>query len=234
MNMRLSNRMEGVIAMVTLHNSVCDVGCDHGFVSIALVERGISPKALAMDVNEGPLCRADKHISEAGLEHKITTRLSDGLKEYEKGEAQTLIIAGMGGPLIQDILSFDKEKSRSFSELILSPQSEIPEFRMFLSESGYEIKDEEMILEDGKFYVIIKAVPGERVMLTEDQLAFGPVLLEKRHPVLKEFLDNEANKKQTVLCKLLSTETTDAVDLRIEEIKRELDLIGEVRKNFFS
>ena len=219
--------------MVTPRNKVCDVGCDHGFVSIALVERGISPSALAMDVNKGPLRRADEHIHEAGLENRITTRLSDGLKEYSIGEAQTLIIAGMGGALIRQILEREEEKTRSFDELILSPQSEIPEFRMFLSNFGYEIKDEEMVLEDGKFYVIIKGVPGKQVMLTEEQLFFGPVLLKKKHPVLKEFLDNEANKKQTVLCKLLSTRTTDAIDMRIEELRKELDLIGEVKRNFF-
>lgn len=223
--------------MVTPKNSVCDVGCDHGFVSIALVDRGISPRALAMDVNKGPLSRADLHIREAGLSEKITTRLSDGLKEYEKGEAETLIIAGMGGPLIQDILEFNPDKSRSFSELILSPQSEIPEFRIFLSKEGYEITDEEMILEDEKFYVIIKAVPakettGERAGLSGLQSEFGPILLKKMHPVLKEFLDIEANKKQTILCKLQSTKTTEAVDLRIEEIRKELDLIGEAQALF--
>lgn len=156
----LSKRLRAVTAMVTAGNRVCDVGCDHGFVSIFLAQQGISPGVLAMDVRSGPLGAAREHIVERGLGHLIETRLSDGLHNYNFGEADTLICAGMGGRLMMRILSDDKAKTDSFRELILQPQSEIEQFRAWLRSQGYRIADENMIEEDDKFYPMMRVTPG--------------------------------------------------------------------------
>lgn len=156
----LSERLRAVAAMVTAGNRVCDVGCDHGFVSIFLAQQGISPGVLAMDVRSGPLGAAREHIAERGLEHIIETRLSDGLHNYNVGEADTLICAGMGGRLMMRILSDDRDKTNSFRELILQPQSEVEQFRAWLRSRGYRITDENMIEEDGKFYPMMRAETG--------------------------------------------------------------------------
>lgn len=157
----LSERLGAVAAMVTEGNRVCDIGCDHGFVPIYLLQQGISPGALAMDVREGPLEQARIHIKAYGLETLIEARISDGLAAFRKGEADTLICAGMGGRLMMRILSEEKEKAASFRELILQPQSEIQQFRSFLRGQGYLLTDENMIEEDGKFYPMMKAVKSE-------------------------------------------------------------------------
>jgi len=225
----LSQRLQCVCDMVTKGHSVADVGCDHGFVSIYLVHNNISPKALCMDVNEGPLLRAAMHIKEYKLSKKITTRLSNGLREYVKGESDTLIIAGMGGPLMQDILSYEKEKTDDFMEMILSPQSQIKEFRMFLYDNGYEIADESMVKEDDKFYVIIKALKApEKIVLPEEEYSYGPVLLKKKDMVLKEYLDKEFGKHNDILCKLKEgrfSSDSDRIDKRIEAIKNDIIII---------
>ena len=152
----LSRRLQAVAAMVTVGNRVCDVGCDHGFVPVYLVQQGISPAVLAMDVKQGPLSAAREHIAEHGLEDVIETRLSDGLHNYNIDESDTLICAGMGGRLIMRILSDDQDKTESFRELILQPQSEMEQFRAWLREQGYRITKENMIEEDGKFYPIMR------------------------------------------------------------------------------
>lgn len=152
----LSGRLQAVAAMVTVGNRVCDVGCDHGFVPVYLVEQDICPYVLAMDVGNGPLCAAKEHVAERGLESVIETRLSDGLHNYIINEADTLICAGMGGRLMMRILSDDREKTMSFRELILQPQSEIEQFRRWLREQGYCITNENMIEEDGKFYPMMR------------------------------------------------------------------------------
>lgn len=159
----LSKRLKAVADMVTIGNRVCDVGCDHGFVPIYLVEQGISPTVLAMDVKSGPLSAAKSHIAEYGMDNVIETRLSDGLHNYNIDESDTLICAGMGGRLMMRILSDNKRKTESFQELILQPQSEIEQFRAWLRGQGYCITAENMIEEDGKFYPMMRVEPDALV-----------------------------------------------------------------------
>ena len=154
-------RLCAIAGMVTKGNRLADVGCDHGYLSIYLVEERIVPSAIAMDVRPGPLSRARENISRYGLEDYIETRLSDGLTKLEPGEGDTLVIAGMGGPLMERILNEGAKVREGFQELILQPQSDLPHFRHFLSEIGWEIVREEMIKEDGKFYPMMKAVRRE-------------------------------------------------------------------------
>lgn len=219
----LSERLRTVARMVTAGNRVCDVGCDHGFVPVYLVQQNISPKVLAMDLREGPLCAAREHVASYGLNDRIEIRLSDGLHNYKSGEADTLICAGMGGGLMMRILADDREKTDSFRELILQPQSEIEKFRGFLRDSGYWIQDEEILEEDGKFYQVIRAMGGRDsnagkgqqsksalsntsggAGVTVDELCkledrYGPVLLRKKTPVFFSFLEREAAVYKEIL-----------------------------------
>lgn len=228
----LSERLRTVAGMVTVGNAVCDVGCDHGFVPIYLVQQGISPKVIAMDLREGPLRAAREHVAAYGLEGQIVTRLSDGLHNYEKNEADTLICAGMGGGLMMHILAADREKTGSFRELILQPQSEVEKFRRFLRESGYRILDEEMLREDGKFYQAIRATSagngecGKEARMDEKlcklQDRYGPVLLQKKTTVFFEFLEREAAVYEEILVRLsgqgLSDEKRKARFAQVEEM----------------
>ncbi|MCI9675616.1 MAG: hypothetical protein HFH06_07595 [Lachnospiraceae bacterium] len=154
----LSKRMQMLADMVTAGSRIADVGCDHAFLSVYLIQAGKCPKCLAMDVRRGPLSGAEEHIAAYGLGEYIETRLSDGLAAYRIGEAQTLVCSGMGGRLMKRILEEGGDKTRSFTELILQPQSEIPEFRIFLREAGFLVTEEEAVYEEGKYYFAIKAV----------------------------------------------------------------------------
>lgn len=204
----LSERLKAVADMVTVGNRVCDVGCDHGFVPIYLVQQGKSPQVLAMDLREGPLQAAKEHVAAYGLAGQVETRLSDGLHNYNIGEADTLICAGMGGGLMLRILEAEQEKTHSFRELILQPQSEIERFRRFLRENGYEILDEEILEEDGKFYQVIRA-SGRDIRIGEESTGtcnlkdrYGPILLHKRTTVFLSFLEREAALLEEILMNL--------------------------------
>ncbi len=133
-------------------DKTADVGCDHGYVSMYLVKMGISSKAIAMDVREGPLSAAKANISEYGFGDRIEVRLSDGLNSIKKGEVDSLIIAGMGGKLMMSILDKGNPKALLIKMGVLQPQSDIDEFRAYLREKGYVITDERIVWEDGKYY----------------------------------------------------------------------------------
>lgn len=240
---RLSKRLQMLADMVTAGNRIADVGCDHGFLSIWLVQNGRVPGALAMDVRTGPLASAGEHVAAYGLEKYIELRLSDGLKEYRKGEAGTIVCAGMGGRLMERILTESLDKARAAEELILQPQSELGEFRRFLRAAGFVICDEDAVFEDGKYYFAMKAVcaeapGGERAVCAAGQpcaaetpdagLAelFGEILLRRKHPVLKQYLFY----REGILLKLaeeLSAERTERAAERAGEMEREL---AEVRQ----
>lgn len=207
---RLSERLHEIATMVSQGNRVCDVGCDHGFVSIFLVARNISPYVIAMDVREGPLSMARDHVREYHVEKYIETRLSDGLENYRPEEAQSLIVAGMGGPLMLRILETYPEKTISFKELILQPQSEIPAFRERIRELGYEIVEEKMVFEEGKYYPMMRAIHSEQKKepYTELELMYGPLLLQERNSVLHKFLLYE----KKVIEKILNQVEKDASD----------------------
>lgn len=227
----LSKRLQTVADMVTSGNRVCDVGCDHGYVSIYLVKQGISPGVLAMDVRKGPLNAAREHVVKQGLSDKIETRLSDGLHNYNIGEARSLICAGMGGRLMRQILEEEKDKTDSFQELILQPQSEIEEFRRFLRENAYLIQDEEILEEDGKFYQVMRAVPaGRQAESPEDELCklkdrYGPVNLHKKTGVFLSYLLREQKIYGEILENLrengLSDEKRRVRYAQVEELLRD-------------
>ena len=192
----LSERMQMVADMVGKGNVLADIGCDHGFVSIYLVENGICPRVIAMDVNEGPLFRAKEHIEERGLASYIEVRLSDGMEKLLLGEADSILIAGMGGRLVIKILTECMEKAKALKEIILQPQSELHLVRQFLTENGFHILQEDMVKDNGKFYPAMRVVwrCEKQQALTEEELWYGPLLLKEKHPVLKEYLTNEQVK----------------------------------------
>lgn len=162
--MELSVRLQAVADMVSKGRRVADIGCDHGYVSIYLIRKKQCEKVIAMDVNPGPLERAQSNIRRFGLTDYIETRLSDGTNALEPGEADTLLLSGVGGRLTIRILEEGFMRLGQFEELILQPQSEIHLVRGFLREQGYSIADEELVLDEGKFYQIIKAQPIEKTV----------------------------------------------------------------------
>lgn len=239
----ISRRLQALCDMVTPGRTVVDVGCDHGFVSIYLVQRGISPSVLAMDVRTGPLSRAKEHIAEYGLTDYISTRLSDGLKEFQDGEAQSLICAGMGGRLMTRILTESRGKARNLQELILQPQSELPEFRRFLRAEGYELMDENILYEEGKYYFLMKVRYSGQSNAVVDlenleeqgttigntnilQEKYGELLLERRAPVLKAYLEENLQNMERIAGDLESNDNERARN-RLVEIREEVGYLKQ-------
>ena len=221
--MELSARLKAVAGMVTKGNRVCDVGCDHGYISIYLVKNGVSPYVYAMDVNKGPLLRAKEHILDYGYTDKIETILSDGLVALGDRESDALICAGMGGKLIIKILTEGMEQVLKMRELVLQPQSEIHLVREYLRNQGFYIDKEDMIFEDGKYYPMMHVIIESEKQNEDNPVfdKFGPCLLKEKHPVLKEFLEYTKSNLDEINARLVSEEQTDKITKRIEEIKEQ-------------
>lgn len=235
----LSGRLRTLAEMITPGNIVADIGCDHGFLSVYLVQQGISPHVIAADVRKGPLEGAKLHIAQAGLESYIETRLSDGVKALMPGEAQTMVCAGMGGRLMQQILTDCPDTVAAFRELILQPQSELYEFRKFLRRQGWTVLDEKIVWEDGKYYFPIKVgIAGkkgsgkkelhrdvsETDRTTEEDSVlqrlydkYGRLLLLRREPVLKEYLQKCLEECRKVEASILMNLEQSKNRQRLEE-----------------
>ena len=221
--MNLSERMKANSGLVPRAECLADVGTDPGYVPICLVKEGRVRRAVAMDVNEGPLRRAEENIAREGLTDRISVRLSDGLLVLDPGEADVVLIAGMGGPLTIRILEMGKEKLAAglkVAALVLQPQSEVPAVRRYLHENGWLIRREDMVLEDGKFYPAMQAVRGHED-LSDMQIVYGPRLLQEKHPVLKEYLLHEERTLRRVL-ENLERASGSRKEERIAEVRRKL------------
>ena len=219
--MELSARLEAVAKMVTKGNRVCDVGCDHGYISIYLVKNNISPYVYAMDVNKGPLERAKEHILAYGYEERIETILSDGLIALDDRESDALVCAGMGGKLVIKILTEGMEKVKKMQELILQPQSEIHLVRAFLREQGFYIDREDMVFEDGKYYPMMHVLVHSDKKNEDNQVfdKFGPMLLKEKNPILGDYLNYTKNTLDEIEQKLTAETKTDKIEKRMTELK---------------
>lgn len=222
--MKLSRRLETIASFVPEGSAVADIGTDHGYIPIHLVQEGKAKHAIAMDVRKGPLLRAQAHIHEAGLEAHVEVRLSDGLLKLEQNEADCVVIAGMGGELIIHILEEGRGLWEGIPHWVLSPHSELDKVRRFLEEQEFFTWRETMIKEEGKFYTVMginrtnKA--GEKDN-REISYRYGRSLLESKDPVLKEYLKKEEEQLEQIV-RGLSESQTEAAVRRIEELKLEL------------
>ena len=229
--MELSKRLSAVAALVTDGYRLADIGTDHAYIPICLAGTGRIPEAVAMDVNQGPLFRAEENIRMHGLEDRIKTRISDGFASLEKGEADAAVIAGMGGPLMIRILREGAEVVSTLKECVLQPQSEIEKVRAFLLEEGFFFLDEDMVEEDGKYYPMMKVKPPSDAgkaaedrsgtAWTRTELCYGKLLLMRKNPILKEFLQREICIRRRILNELKNNKSLKAVQRR-QELEEEL------------
>lgn len=192
--MNLSLRLESVKNMVNPCEVAADIGCDHGYVSMALINEGKAKRVIACDVNKGPLEAASLNIRASHMEGQIETRLADGLHKLSKEDAvNTIIIAGMGGRLMERILSEGLEIVKDVTQLVLQPQSELFLVRKWLRLNGFIINDEKALIDDGKHYFIISAVKGE-TELTSEHLQdiydeFSKLLINRNDVILRSYLE---------------------------------------------
>lgn len=226
---KISKRLHALADMITEGSVLADVGTDHGYIPIYLLQTGKISRAFAMDIRKGPLLRAREHVEAFGLGDYITLRLSDGVAALSKGEADSVLIAGMGGGVILHILEEGKKVIESAKELILQPQSEIEKVREYIYKKGYMVDREDIIFEDGKYYpmmhIVMDGIKQEKpdYSLEEWQVVYryGGRLLQKRNPTLDQYLFYRIGQYEAIL-ENLQNQRKETAEKRREEIKTEL------------
>lgn len=225
--MKLTKRLSCVAGKVDKGSKVADIGTDHAYIPIFLVKNNISKKVIAADVKIGPISIAKENIKKNGMEPYIETRLGYGLKVLDNGEVDTVIIAGMGGELIREILDKSKELCRDISTFILQPMTAHEELREFLYKNGYVIKDETLVKEDGKMYTIMVCVHGDGDV-SGIYYDIGIKLIENKDPLLNEYIDGKIKEMQKILNTLKDKETDNAKIRRLE-CEKKLGMYMELR-----
>lgn len=220
--MRLSERMHMVADMVSKGEVLADIGCDHGYLSVWLVRTETVKRAIAMDVRKGPLERAKASIRFFHQQERIETRLSDGMDELKPGEADRIVIAGMGGILMSDILCRGAECVKEAEQLVLQPQSDIELVRKEIHRLGFRIADERACFEDGKYYIAFACGKGkEEEPYTEAEYRYGRLLTGRKDEIWMKFLTEERAKKERMLRGLAGTDP-ESTGKRAAELTAEI------------
>lgn len=208
---------------------VADIGTDHAYVPIYLHKKGNIEKVIACDINEKPLQKAQQNIKLHHAENKIITRLGNGLQPLQPYEVDSIVISGMGGMLMIELMEQSQYVIKTVKELILCPHLDVTAVRKYLHNIGYSIVDERMIQEYGNFYTILRAIQGQQKYDKEIEYIFGKVLLEKRDTVLKEYIISEKIRIKKIEQHLYDKQTEQSKK-RLQQIEEYKRIIEEAEK----
>ncbi len=224
--MILKSRLEAILKATDNTNTLLDAGCDHAYLAIEAIKRGCAKKVIASDINEGPLKKAEENIKKAGLMGEIDIRLGSGIEVISENEADTVVIAGMGGILITEILDKNPALSKSVSAYILQPMNSKEDLRRYLINNGYTIDYEILAEERGKIYSILKVLNKKQPPYEKEIFYHIGNLLRVRHAdkeLILKYIGNTARKFTKIKESLKSAQTDNTkqayyIDMLLEEL----------------
>lgn len=228
--MEISKRLKTVAGEVK-YRTVADIGTDHGYVPIYLVKNKLADMAIACDINKGPILKAKQNIEGNCLNSQIETRLGSGLIPIAVGEVETAVIAGMGGMLTTEILKASSDVVQSLKQLVLQPQLDIDSVRKYIHSIGFKIENEEMLIDEGKYYTVINAVHGEDKHYNKCQYMFGKINLDKKCSVLKKYLIHRLGKLTKIKVGLEKAGTENSIK-KLSEIENDILVFEEALKTY--
>ena len=226
--MELSKRLMKIASYVNYCEAIADIGTDHGYIPIYLVKNNKCNSAIASDINKGPIEKASTNIRFEGLSEKIKCLLGGGLKPLKVGEVNGVIIAGMGGNLIRDIILEDIEKVKLYDFLILQPAQNPEVLREFLYNNNFEILNEDLILDDGKFYELFKVKYNENAkkINVKDEISYeiSSILLESNNSLVNYYIKSKIKKYENIITYIkddtsLAKKKKDILNEKINKLK---------------
>ncbi|GAV23335.1 tRNA (adenine(22)-N(1))-methyltransferase [Carboxydothermus pertinax] len=227
--MQLSARLKTMASYVISGEPAADIGTDHAQLPIYLVLNNLCPRVIATDLKEMPLSRARKVVVDYGLLDKIDLRLGDGLYPLKPGEVKSVVIAGIGGNNIAEIIKKRPEVAREV-RLILQPMADSFDLRIMLGANGYQIIEEELVIEKSRLYEIIVAQAGFITIANKIELGLGPLLIRRGDELARKYLITQKIKYEKILLNLSRAQKMH--EEKIREIKEILAFIEEVLANW--
>ena len=228
--MKLTDRLLKIASLVTEGKKVADIGTDHGYIPVYLLNQGKVPYAILADVNKGPLENARGEVRHNKLLDKVDLRLGSGIEVLEKGEVDEVIIAGMGGILISELLEAKLEVAHSVDKLILQPMQAQNELRKYLLNNGFEILDEVLVKEDFRIYeIIIAKYTGKNTVVSDDiYYEVGTKLIENKDPLLNEFIDKKIYMYNSII-KKIEGKSSEGIEKKIKESKDAIEKLENLK-----
>lgn len=220
-------RLEEIIKLVEKNSIVADIGTDHGIVPYELVKSAKAKKVIASDISEKSLDKLREKLDYLDEPEKIVLNVSDGLDNLNEYQVDTIIISGMGGNLIVDILNKNLDIAKSANYLILGANNSLALLRRFLHENSFEIIEEVDLFENDKYYQIIKAKVGKQLFVNEYEYEFGKYLIDNKSEYLKKYINQQIENKNNILSNL-SDKNSDSVKSAIENINVEVNELEKV------
>lgn len=224
--MQLSPRLKAIAEGIPVSRCAADIGTDHGYIPVFLIQQGVILRAVASDISKGSLRKAEDLVRQHRLEAVIETRLGGGLTVLSPGEADIILIAGMGGLLIRDILAERPDVARS-SRLVLQPMVAQDVLRKWLSENEYRIEKEDLVQESHRFYEIITVASGWEPIRCPVYYEVGKHLIEQQHSLLEAFVLSKIQELERILMQLEKGDTQAAAE-RHKMLKTRLQRLKEV------
>lgn len=230
---KIQNRLTTIAGLVLKGKAIADIGADHALLSIYMLQKNLAPNVVVTDIIDGPYERAKKAVNESPYRDKIEVRKGDGIKVLKPHEVATVIIAGMGGDTIAQILSDDWEKAETYERFVLQPMSRSYVVRQLLAERGWALLEEKLVYENNKYFVILVYSPDKKpYKLTPLELEVGPILLRAKYDYKLQYLNSFLTKYKNIYHSLLESTENNVPDLlqsykakirELEEIINDID-----------
>lgn len=220
-------RLEEIINLVEDNSIVADIGTDHGIVPYELIKSNKAKKVIASDISEKSLDKLREKLDYLDEPEKIILNVSDGLNNLNEYQVDTIIISGMGGNLIVDILNKNIDVAKSANCLILGANNSLSVLRKFLHDNSFEIIEEVDLFENDKYYQIIKVKVGKQLFLNEYEYEFGKFLIDNKSENLKQYIKQQVYNKKTILSNI-SEKDSDNVKNAIDNINVEIKELEKV------
>lgn len=227
--MDISLRLRTLLKMIDKCECMADIGTDHAYIPIYVIKNKVCKKAIASDINKGPIKKAKLNIKLHNLEDKIDCRLGGGLSTISPGEAEEIVIAGIGGNLIRDIAENDLEVLKEAKSVIFQPMQHSQVLREYIYNNGFKILDEELCIDENRFYEIIKVKYNGNVKCMDSVFyEVGEVLIKKKHSLLSRFLQSKIDNYNKIILNI--NKDTELANKRKISLQNRIEKLQELMK----